>query len=343
MKTKDARSLPPAAQEALRIRAVAAVKTGMKHVEVAKLFGVARQTVDAWVVQHRRGGMSALRARRRGRPLGKQLTAQQGQRVKKLIVGRYPEQLRLPCCLWTRDAVRELIRRCYGLRLSVWTVGRYLQAWGLTPQKPKRRAYERNPEAVRHWLEADYPAIQRQAMQERAEIHWLDQMGMRSDHQTGLSYGLKGITPVIPGTGKRFRCNLISAITNRGTLRFMIYRCKFEAPVMIDFLRRLMRDRARPIYVIADRHPVHRSAKVRAWLQKRAGTIRLFYLPSYSPELNPDEMLNNDVKSNALGRKRPKDEKEMTRGARSYLLKRQRHPEIVRRYFNEESVRYAVG
>jgi transposase len=343
MKTKDARSLPPAAQEALRIRAVLAVKGGLKHVAVARLFGITRQTVDAWVRRYRKRGMRALRAVRRGRPLGTQLTAQQGRRLKRLIVGRYPEQLRLRCCLWTRDAVRELIRRRHGLKLSVWTVGRYLQAWGFTPQKPKRRAYEQNPEAVQRWLATDYPAIQRQAKREKAEIHWLDQMGMRSDHQTGRSYGLKGHTPVIPGTGKRFRCNLISAVTNRGALRFMIYRRKFQAPVMIDFLRRLMRDRARPIYVIADRHPVHCSAAVRAWLRKQAGRIRFYQLPSYSPELNPDEMLNNDVKSNALGRKRPKDEKEMIRGARSYLRKRQRHPEVVRRYFHEESVRYAAA
>jgi len=342
MKVKDARSLPPVAQEDLRRRAVKAVEAGMTHVVVARLFGVTRHSVDAWVAKRRQGGMRALWSRRRGRPKTKRLPVRQLAQIREAIKNRCPEQLKLPFSLWTRAAVADLIRRKCHVNLSVWTVGRYLADWGFTPQKPLRRAYEQNPTAVRRWRAEEYPAIREAARLAGAEVQWGDEMGLRSDHQTGRSYGLKGRTPVIAGTGQRFSCHMISTITNRGFLRFMVYQKHFTAPVFIGFLRRLIRTTARPIYLIVDRHPVHRAGAVNRWLGRRTKQLRLFYLPAYSPELNPDEELNNDVKSNALGRRRPHNRKEMTSDVRRYLWSRQRQPEIVRNYFHEEHVRYAA-
>src|SRR3989441_202816 len=157
------------------------------------------------------------------------------------------------------QAVQQLLARRFGVHVSVWTVGRYLRAWGLTPQKPVRRAYEQNPAAVRRWLKKEYPAIRAQAKREKAEIHWGDEMGLRSDHQAGRSYGRRGQTPVVPGTGQRFRCNLISAITNRGRLAFMVFHQRFTAPVFLNFLRRLLRLIPGKVFLILDRHPVHKS------------------------------------------------------------------------------------
>ena len=236
----------------------------------------------------------------------------------------------------------KLIARRFGISLSIWTVGRYLKRWGFTPQKPLRRAYEQNPEAVKRWLEEDYPAIRRQARAERAEIHWGDEMGMRSDHQAGRSYGRKGQTPVIPGTGKRFGCNMISAVTNRGRLAFMVFKERFTSQVMIEFLRRLIKQNPRKVFLIVDGHPVHRSRCTQRWVHQRRKKIRLFYLPGYSPQLNPDEFLNQDVKTNAVGRQRPKDQPEMMRRVRSYLRSTQRRPQVVRNYFHHEDVRYAA-
>jgi transposase len=261
----------------------------------------------------------------------------------KLISDRCPDQLKLPFALWTRDAVGELLAKRFGVHVSVWTVGRLLRKWGFTPQKPLRRAYERDPVAVQKWLDEEYPAIRRAAKREKAEIHWGDEMGLRSDHQTGTSYGRKGHTPVIPGTGQRFRCNMISTITNRGRLAFMVFKKRFTADVMIEFVRRLIRHRPRKVFLIVDGHPVHRSRKVKRWLDKHCKHIRLFLLPGYSPELNPDELLNQDVKSNALGRQRPKHQHEMIDQVRSYLRSTQQQPEIVKRYFQEEHVAYAAG
>jgi len=315
----------------------------MTHVAAARVFGVTRHTVDAWVKKRRKGGAKTLCARRRGRPPGQRLDYKQRQRVIRTILGRYPEQLRLPCCLWTRAAVGEVVERFYGIKLSVWTVGRYLADWGFTPQKPLRRAYEQNPEAVYRWLKDEYPAIRRAARRVGAEIHWIDQMGLRSDYQAGRSYGLKGVTPVIPGTGQRFGCSLMSSITNLGSLRFMVYRKKFNGKLFIEFLRRLTRDVHRPVYAIADQHKVHTSAKVEDWLRQHAQQIRLFFLPTYSPELNPDEMVNNDVKSEVLGRNRPRNAKELVRKVRSSLQSRQKRPSYVRKYFKERTVSYAAA
>jgi transposase len=242
--------------------------------------------------------------------------------------------------------VGQLLERQFDLKVSVWTVGRYLRAWGLTPQKPLRRAYEQDPVAVARWLKEEYPALARRAQAEKALIHWGDEMGLRSDHQTGTSYGRKGQTPVIPGTGKRFRCNMISALTNRGQLSFMVFTRRFTAPVFLEFLGRLLRQpylRRRKCFLIVDGHPVHKSAAVRRWLEPRRERIELFYLPGYSPELNPDELVNQDVKSNALGRQRPEDQQQMMHLTRTYLRSTQRRPDIVRRYFEEEHVRYAAA
>lgn len=343
MSTQDARRLSPAAQEDLRRRVVeAVVERGMSQAAAVRTFGVSKTAVYNWVTKYRSGGKRALKSKRRGRPRRSRLEGWQAATTVKLITDRCPNQLKLPFALWTRDAVRELLAERFEVDVSVWTVGRLLRKWGFTPQKPLRRAYERNPAAVQKWLDEEYPAIRRTAKREKATIHWGDEMGLRSDHQTGTSYGRKGHTPIIPGTGQRFRCNMISTITNRGQLAFMVFKKRFTADVMIDFMRRLIRHSPQKVFLIVDGHPVHRSRKVTRWIEKHHKQIRLFRLPGYSPELNPDELLNQDVKSNALGRQRPRDQQEMIGQVRSYLRSTQRQPDIVKRYFEEENVAYAA-
>jgi len=343
MSIQDARRLSPESQEDLRRRVVRAVaEQEMSQAEAVRTFGVSKTAVHNWIVKYRSQGERALKSKPRGRPKRSRLEGWQAATTVKLISDRCPDQLKLPFALWTRDAVGELLAKRFGVCVSVWTVGRLLRKWGFTPQKPLRRAYERDPVAVQKWLDEEYPAIRRAANREKAEIHWGDEMGLRSDHQTGTSYGRKGHTPVIPGTGQRFRCNMISTITNRGRLAFMVFKKRFTADVMIGFVRRLIRHSPQKVCLIVDGHPVHRSGKVKRWLEKHCKHIRLFLLPGYSPELNPDELLNQDVKSNALGRQRPKDQHEMIDQVRSYLWSTQHQPEIVKRYFQEEHVAYAA-
>ena len=343
MRTSDTRCLSPDAQEALRFRVVRAIRGGMKKAAAARAFGVSRTSIDRWLTKVALGNINSLKSKPRGRPKATRLAPHQAATTVRLITDRCPDQLKLPFALWTREAVQQLLAERFGLEVSVWTVGRYLAQWGLTPQKPRRRAYERNPVAVQRWLQEEYPAIEKQAKAQKGEIHWGDQMGLRSDHQTGTSYGRRGCTPVIPGTGQRFRCNMMSTITNRGRLAFMVFKERFTAAVCIRFLRRLVRHAGRKVLLILDRHPVHRSAKVKCWLAANQGKIVLFFLPGYSPDLNPDEFLNHDVKSNALGRRRPANQTEMIAGVRSYLRSTQHQPAIVRNYFHAEPVRYAAG
>jgi transposase len=343
METLDARSLSGSAQEALRVRVVKAVLAGMSQTRAAEVFSVSRRSVNTWVRAFRESGDSALRSKKRGRPLGGALKGWQSTWVVRKVIGKRPEQLRLPFCLWTREAVGQLIEKRFGIVVSIWTIGRYLKRWGFTPQKPVRRALERNPAQVRYWLKTKYPAISREAKAAGARIYWGDEMGLRSDHAVGRSYGLRGQKPVIPITGNRFGCNMVSAITNQDHLNFMVFEEKFTSDVFIEFLGRLVKHNAgRRVFLIADRHPVHRSRKVARWLGTNIDTIKMFFLPGYSPELNPDELLNQDVKSNSVGKRRAKDKAEMLKNIRGYLRSRQRTPQIIRRYFMEEHVHYAA-
>jgi len=343
MDLKDFRSLSAQAQEDMRCKAVRAVRAGRTRKEVAGLFGVTRQSVGLWVTLYEAKGVKALAAQRRGRPPGGSLKPWQAARMVKVITDRHPEQLKLPFYLWTREAVALVIARKFGVRLSIWTVGRYLARWGFTPQKPVRRAFEQNPEEVRRWLEEAYPSIRKQAKREKASIYWGDEMGLRSDYAAGRSYSLRGKTPVIPGTGQRFGCNMVSAITNRGRLNFMVFKTRFRADIFVVFLKRMVRQvKGKKVFLIVDKHPVHRSRPVRKWLKAHTKLIRLFFLPGYSPRLNPDEMLNQDVKSNAVGRQRAHNQADLVTNVRGYLRSRQHQPRIVQNYFAQEDVRYAA-
>ena len=341
MKIKDARSLPAIAQEDLRQKAIKAILDGKMQIEVADILGVTRQAVGKWVSKYRQGGEKSLKAKQKGRPKGGKLLPWQAAQIAKTVTDHHPEQLKLPFYLWTREAVAQLIERRFGIQFSIWTVGRYLSRWGFTPQKPVRRAYEQNPEAVQRWLEKDYPMVCKQAKKGKTTIYWGDEMGLRSDDAVGRSYGRCGQTPIIPGTGQRFGCNMISAINNRGHLYFMVFKSRFDNGVFLGFLKRMVRQINRKIYLIVDGHPVHHATRIKNWIQGHAEKIQLVFLPGYSPELNPDEMLNQDVKTNAVGRKRAKNEKELVANTRSYLRSRQRQPHIVKHYFQEEHVRYA--
>jgi len=342
MDKQDARSLSPSAQEALRRRAVHAVCQGKYQVSVAQMFGVSKSVVAKWMRLYRQSGEKALKGSARGRPRKIQLEAWQAAQTVRTITDHCPDQVKLPWVLWTRDAVAQLIKERYGIAISRWTAGRYLKRWGFTPQKPARRALEQNPEAVQRWLETEYPAIHAAAKSEQAEIHWGDEMGIRSDHQSGLTWGIKGKTPVVPMTGQRFSCNMISSITNRGTLRFMVFDKRFTTDLFISFLRRLIASVDQKVYLIVDNHSVHRAKKVKKWLEKHKEQIAIFYLPSYSPELNPDELLNNDVKNNASKSYRPRTKAELVQNMRFYLRVTQKRPDVVKKFFKAPKVAYAA-
>jgi len=340
----DFRSFTPEAQEVIRIRAVEAVRAGMMKFKAAEVFGVSRRAVSSWLRAYLQGGEEALKAKPRGRPPGGgKLKPWQCATIVNLITDRHPDQLKLPFYLWTRQAVCQLIEQRFGICYSVHQVGRYLKQWGFTVQKPGRKAFEQCPQEVQNWVDYEYPAIQKQAKAEHAEIQWCDEMGVRSDAASARCFSPKGQTPIVMGPGKRFGCSMVSSISNRGTLRFMVFIERFTADVMIRFLKRLLKEMPRKIFLIVDGHPVHRSIAVKNFVAGKKAQVQLFHLPPYSPELNPDEMLNQDVKTNAVRRKPVTTQDGMVGNIRSYLHSRQRKPDLVKRYFLAPSVRYAMA
>jgi transposase len=318
----------------------------MTQAQAARVFGVHHNAVNQWVKRYRQGGWEGLAERRRGRRPGEQaaLSEPQQQEVIALVRDATPDQLGLAGFLWTREAVGELIARRYGLQLARTTVGAYLRGWGFSPQKPQRRALEQNPAAVRRWLAETYPTIRARARREGGLVLWLDEMGIRSDAAAGRSWAPVGQTPVIKGTGKRFRVNMISAVSNAGMLRFRLFTGSFRGPVFIDFLRRLLRDcGGRKVHLIMDGHPVHRAKTVSAWVERHGDQVELHFLPGYSPELNPVELLNHDVKANAAGRRRPRSAGELRDELYGYLRRRQRQPAVLVRFFDHPTTRYAAA
>jgi transposase len=346
MADEDTRSLSGAAQAALRTRAVRAVLDGMTQAEAARVFGVHHNAVNRWIKRYREGGWAGLSEQRRGRRPGEQaaLTQHQQQELMALVRESTPDQLGLPGFLWTREAVAELITQRYGVWLARTTVGGYLRGWGFSPQRPQRRALEQNPAAVARWLATEFPAIRARAKREGGVVLWLDEMGVRSDAAAGRSWAPVGQTPVIKRTGKRFRVNMISAISNAGMLRFRLFVGSFTGRVFIEFLRRLLRDCGRrKVHLIVDGHPVHRAKLVSAWVGRHADRIELHFLPGYSPELNPVELLNHDVKANAAGRRRPRSADELREELHGYLHRRQRQPQVLVRFFDHPTTRYAAA
>jgi transposase len=343
MNVQDTRKLSPEAQDALRERVVQALLTQRMTVSAAaRTFGVHRATVSAWWNRFQRRGPEALASKKRGAKPKPLLTADHEARLLSVLRHRVPNELGLGEALWTREAVAEWAARELGVKRSRWVWGRWLAAKGFTPQKPARRAYEQDPAAVERWLTTDYPRIQAEARAENAEIHWLDEAGLRSDCQHGRGYAPKGQTPVQPVPGKRFGVNYIATLTNLGVMRFMVFAGRFTAAVLLVFLTRLLASRATKVYVILDGHPSHRSKKVKAWVAKRAERIRLVYLPPYSPELNPVEYLNNDVKGNSQRSGRARDRDDLKDKVRSYLRGTQGYKAIVQAYFRAKHVNYAA-
>jgi transposase len=343
MEIQDTRTLSPEAQDALRERAIQALLTQTVSVsEAARTFGLHRATVSKWWNRYRRLGAAALASKTRGARPKPLLTPDQESRLLTVLREKTPEDLGLGESLWTREAVAAWATVELGVTRTRWVWGRWLKARGFTPQKPARRAYEHDPAAVDRWLTKDYPKIEAEAKAENAEIHWLDEAGLRSDCQHGRGYAPKGQTPIQQVPGKRFSVNYIATLTNLGVMRFMVYTGRFTAAVLIVFLTRLLASRPSKVYVILDGHPSHRSKKVKAWAAARGDRIRLVVLPAYSPELNPVEYLNNDVKGNSQRSGRARDRDQLKGKVGSYLRETQCRKAIVQSYFRAKHVTYAA-
>ena len=333
-----------ATREVIRIKAIESIVTqGMSQIEASRVFGVGAVSVNRWMSRYRKEGKKALRTKPIGRPKEtSKLKPLECAWIVRMITDKMPEQLKLPFYLWTTTAVRELIAKKFKIKLSRWTVGRMLKRWGLTPQVPVKKSYFQNDLKVNQWLKTTYPMIKRKAMKENATLGWLDEMGARSDDQVGRTYGRKGQTPTLKVSGNRFRCHMISSITNQGQIEFMMFTERFTQDVYLKFLERMTYRKKKKVFLITDSHPVHKGKRVQAWLSGNKSKIKVFYLPGYSPELNPAEYLNHDVKANAVRRKRAKDQPEMVNNITTFLKNKKKQPQSIKAYFQAKHVKYAA-
>lgn len=343
MKKTDARTLKKDVQQALRNQVVHLRKQGKKNIDVAEFLGISPQHCSTLWQKYLKGGKKEITLGKRGRRHGEQrtLTDEQERHIQKLIVDKTPDQLRFPFALWTREAVRELIGRQCAINMPVRTVGEYLRRWGFTPQKPVKRAKERNPKAVEQWLTTEYPKVAAMAKKEKAEIYWGDETGVQNEANRVRGYGLKGKTPVLRVTAKRAHISMISAITNEGKVRFMVYREAMTQQKLITFMGRLIRDAGRKVYLILDNLKAHHGKKVKEWLIKHKDEIAVFYLPAYSPEMNPDEYLNSDLKTRVHSGTQAATESDLKHKTQSFMRMLVRRPSRVRSYFRHPMVAYA--
>jgi transposase len=344
MEKIDARKLSTDAQQQVRYQVIRLRKQGRTHNEISAITGVSRSTCSTWWNLYKNKGKKALKIQKRGRPNGccRKLDQAQEKEVQKAICDKCPDQLKLPFALWTRIAVQQLIRQLWGMEVPIRTIGDYLNRWNFTPQKPLKRAYEQNPKAVQKWLDEEYPTIKQKAKKEDAEIHWGDETGLCNDSYHGRSYSPRGKTPAIRLSAKCKRINLISTLTNQGKVRFMIYENRMNADTFIKFMKRLIKDADRRIFLILDNLKVHHSYKARDWLEEHIEQIEVFFLPSYSPELNPDEYLNCDLKAGVHSGPPARTREQLKSKALSHLRKLQKMPKRIKKYFKHPKIAYAL-
>ena len=320
-------------------------KKGIKVMQIVAMTGLSYPPVRAAIDLFEAGGWAAIRPASRGRRRGdgRVLSAAQEEGVRRLIIDKRPEQLKMDFSLWSRAAVGQLIDQELGIKLQVRSIGKYLTRWGFTPQKPIKRAYEQSPEAVQNWLQGEYPAIDQRARAEGAEIHWGDETALVNTDVRGRSYAPAGKTPVAMAIGgTRQKLSMIATVTNQGKTRWMIIDEAFDADKLIEFLQALIKDAGRKVFLILDNLRVHHSKLVKAWVAERKDQIELFYLPSYSPQLNPEERLNADLKQ-AMGKRVPVRTKAKLRdAANEHMTRLERDPERVMSYFQDRRVRYAA-
>ena len=342
---EDARKMSKQQLSAARHRAMKLIESGWTQKDVSEAVGVHERTVRQWRQHWREHGMRSLLADERGRECGEGriLDAAQEKTIQKLIADKLPDQLKLPFALWTRAAVAQLIEARFGLKLPIRTMGEYLKRWGFTPQKPLKKAYEQNPKAVGRWLGEEYPAIAAAAKAEGAEIYWGDQTGVNNAPNAPRGYAPRGRTPTISQRSKRFGFSVMSAVTNKGSARWMVYQGALHSALLLKFLARLVRQAGgRKVYLILDNLRVHHSAPVKEWVAAHAAQIAVHHLPSYSPELNPDERLNRTLKSK-LGRlPAPRDARQLHRQTVAQLRSCHNQPTIIQRCFQSDDTRYAA-
>jgi transposase len=340
----DARQLSDEVLQALRLRAIRGCEMGYTQAEVADLLGLARETVSRWWSAYAESGEGALPGDRTGRPVGTGRTLNDGQsaQLRSILVSKQPEEVGVPSPLWTRQAVRDLIRMEYAIDMPVRTVGEYLRRWGFTPKAPRRHSRDQDPEEVRHWVDEDDPVIERLAAREGAEIAWCDETGAAADHLPRRGYSRRGSPATIEVPDSHIRMNLVAAISDEGSVHFMTHGRPMDSALFIAFLGRLLDEVEGKLFLITDRLPAHTAAAVEEWVVAHQERVELFFLPAYAPERNPEDYLHNDMKGSINATGLPGDREGLRSRIEAFMARLKHLPERVRSYFSHPCVQYAA-
>jgi transposase len=341
----DTRKLSREAQDQLRLQGFRLRRElHLPWREIARILGVSVSTVGCWSRRYNDHGLEGLISKTRGRrPMSNRtLSMTQEMQIRRILIDENPRQMKLAFALWTRRAVMDLIKLIFNIDMPIRTVGLYLQRWGFTPQRPVQRALEKNPAAVDRWLHETYPAIQARAKAEHAIIYWGDETAVAEDGVWLRGYAPAGNAPVLVASTKRHGLSMVSAISNVGMLRFQFIEQAMNANLLIEFMAKLVEDNEKKVFLILDNLKVHHAKIVTAWLAEHRDEIEVFYLPAYSPELNPDEYLNGDLKIHLRSGPRTTTKSGLLRNAASFMRFLSETPDRVRSYFRHPAVRYAA-
>jgi transposase len=331
--------LSPEQQFEIRKSIVRLSKTGKKNQEIAETLDVSERLVRGVKKAYADHGFAGIKPKTRGRRHGEKRTLAPGQEreIQRTIVDKTPEQLCFRECMWTRNNIKSMILERFKIDMPLSTLGYYLERWGFSVQRPVKRAYRQDDGKVKNWVESEFPAIAKRTKAENAEIYFGDESGLRNTSDYVRGYAPTGKTPVVRTEAKHIKINMMSAVSNRGKLRFILYRDTMNAGKLIDFMRRLVRDSSKKVFLVLDNLRVHRAKKVTAWLEKHKAEIEVFYLPPYAPEYNPDEFLNSDIKRGIGKRPSPRSDKELEHNVRSHLKSVQLRPEKIKGFFGTKT------
>ena len=342
----DARKVDSKTLQYLRDRTIKLRESGISNIETATILGLSIITTSRWYSKYKKDGEKALKVQKTGRPKksGKRLSDEQESKIIRMLIDTNPQQLQFKFALWTREAVRQLIKQEIGEELPLSTVGDYLKKWKFTSKKPIKRAYERKDEKTKDWLEEEYPKIKVQAKAEGADIWWADETACISVPTNLKGYAPIGSKnkPVLKHPARKFKINMISAITNTGKTMFALYDESVNVEKFINFLQKVIESSERKVYMIVDNLRVHHAKLVTAWIEKHKNRIAIFYLPPYSPDYNPDEYLNQDYKRNANKNRIPTNLTELRENTENYMDNLIKDTQKVSNFFKHPSISYAA-
>lgn len=332
----------PETRRTIKTQAIHLFNKHKKEGEIADTLNISYQATSRIIRDFKRMGMKCLEEKKRGRKKGekRKLSPEQEKEIRRTIIDKCPDQVKIAACLWTRQAIQQFIKRKYHIEVPLRSISNYLNRWGMSCQRPTKKAYSQDDVKLKTFMTETYPAIAKQAKKEGAEIYWGDETGINNQAYHVRGFAPKGHTPTVPSFSKIEKINMISAISNQGTCRFMCYGENMTQKLFIGFMTRLVKDAKKKVLFIVDNLRVHHGKMVQKWLSEHADQIEVFYTSPYSPEINPDEYLNHNLKQSVHSGLLPHNTADLTKKTHSFMRTLQKNPEKVRKLFKHKNLTY---